>query len=203
MDKLLNNVDGGFIGLAKLCRSAAWKSVRRAFATYDYQPDMAFRNQILTDVSDYLVGEVIDRFEKPGSGWDPEKGAVSTWLYHTTWFLSANYIRDRILPELGLVRNEHGDRDGIGSGQAFDRLLADHAGQSVVDTDNLSAAEQSRLIRTAVRSKLGYRGLVVLRDWRKGIPAGETARKLGLSGPSVSIARNAIREAVRGMLETV
>ncbi len=192
LDELIQNVRGGYVGVQKLVRAFAFKSCRRAFATYDVQPASDMVVQIVDDTDEEAMSAVLDRF---GSQYDPIKGAVSTWISHTVWFIICNHIRDKVIPTMMAVRmTDQSDRDGASHQQGMDRYLADHCGRCHMDRDTLSDSEQLATAHEIVSDLPDELRTVLLSSLDPDDSDKSLTERSGLSAVKISQIRGELRE---------
>lgn len=193
MSAFLALIDGRYNGFHKTCRALAYKSLRRWYAQHDYQPDSALSAQHLNDCTEHLESEIWNRLNHPRNGYNQSRGAASTWLYHTGWFVVANYMRDVIAPDMFRgIHNEHAESE-CRPQQAADRLAWKFGRYAVNDLTPTERKEQrSTIVRTLLA--MDKRERRVFWDWANGRAAQDTARLLGVSQPTVSVIRNSLRE---------
>lgn len=192
LDELLQNVRGGFVGVQKLVRHSAYRSCRRAFAQYDVQPASDMVVQIVDDTTEEAMSAVLDRF---GSQYDPSKGAVSTWISHTVWFVISNHIRDKVIPTMMAVRmTDQADRDGASHQQGMDRYLIDHCGKCHTDRDTLSDSEQLATAHEIVADLPDELRTVLLSSLDPTDSDKSLTERSGLSAVKISQIRGELRE---------
>lgn len=192
LDELIQNVRGGYAGVQKLVRAFAFKSCRRAFATYDVQPASDMVVQIVDDTAEEAMSAVLDRF---GSQYDPTKGAVSTWISHTVWFIIANHIRDKVIPTMMSVRmTDQADRDGASHQQGMDRYLIDHCGKCHMDRDRLIDDEDMAEARKRLDTLSDRERTVLLSSLDDSDTDERLSERMGLSRSALSQIRASLRD---------
>ncbi len=98
-----NLIEGGSNGFDKLCRAVAWKSTKRWHTLTDVPESIEECPQETKDCYNHVRDILLDRVEDEpteqnpkGRGYSPSRGAPSTWIYNTAWFLACNYKRDNL-----------------------------------------------------------------------------------------------------------
>lgn len=188
----LSLIDGGYEGFHKLCRERSRLMLRKWYADHDYQPDSALVRQHVADCAEHLEGEIWGRLADARNGYNPERGAASTWVYHVAFFVVQNFVRDVIAPQMFALRNEHADSESRPQ-QAADRL-AFKLGRFAMPAECGLEISENRNEAAQVMLTLDKRERRVLMDYAKGIPAQETATRMRVSQPTVSVIRNRLRE---------
>lgn len=192
---LLSSIVGGFDGLNKVLRAASWKSVRRASAQYDFHPPSDMVVQIVDDTADEAMSAILERFGSPVSGWNPRKGAVSTWVYHTVWYVVSNHIRDHIIPNMiASSLQGHADRDGASVQQGADRFMADHAGKCHIDRDRLIDDEDMAEARKRLDTLSDRERTVLLSSLDDSDTDDALSVRMGLSRSALSQIRASLRD---------
>ena len=192
---LLSSIVGGIDGVRKMMRAAAWKSVRRAFAQYDFHTSSDMANQIVEDTAESAWEAVLYRFGSPESGWNPRKGAVSTWVYHTVWYVVSNHIRDHIIPNMMASSLQgHADRDGASVQQGADRFMADHAGKCHIDRDRLIDDEDMAEARKRLDTLSDRERTVLLSSLDDSDTDDALSVRMGLSRSALSQIRASLRD---------